>query len=89
MATGVTWDLIPLGWGDVLKLWLEMATIAFAVAPFFVLRQAGSLVDTVMALTVCFALEAASLVIMRVVETQMFEVLRKVRKGRGIWYNLR
>lgn len=87
-ATKLTWDVIPLSLRSFLKFSLEMASIAFAVGPLMVFLRINSFADTVMATTVCLALFVVSLVVMRVVEKEMYEVLRGVRKGR-IWFNLR
>jgi hypothetical protein len=65
-----------------------MASIAFAVGPLMVFLRINGFADTVMATIVCLALFVVSLVVMRVVEKEMYEVLRGVRKGR-IWFNLR
>jgi len=65
-----------------------MGSIAFAVGPLIVFLRINSFADTVMATTVCLALFIISLVVMRVVEKEMYEVLRGVRKGK-IWLNLR
>jgi len=65
-----------------------MASIAFAVGPLMVFLQINSFADTVMATIVCLALFVVSLAVMRVVEKEMYEVLRGVRKGK-VWFNLR
>jgi hypothetical protein len=87
-ARKLTWDVIPLSWRSFLKFSLEMASIAFAVGPLMVILRINSFADTVMATIVCLALFVVSLAVLRVVEKEMYEVLRGVRKGK-IWFNLR
>jgi hypothetical protein len=65
-----------------------MASIAFAVGPFITLVGTNSLADTMLATLACLPLFVISLVIMRIVEKEMYEVLRGMRSGR-IWFNLR
>ena len=84
----LTWDIIPLSWKIFLKFSLEMASIAFAIGPLIVFLRISSFAGTVMATMVCLPLFVVSLVVMRVVEKEMYEVLRGVRKGK-IWFNLR
>ena len=87
-ARKLTWDTIPLSWRNFLKFSLEMASIAFAAGPLMVFLRINGFADTVMATIVCLALFFVSLAVMRVVEKEMYEVLRGVRKGK-IWFNLR
>ena len=84
----MTWGVIPLSWRNFLKFSLGMASIAFAVRPLVVFLRINGFGDTVTATMVCLALFVVSLVVMRVVEKEMYEVLRGVRKGK-IWFNLR
>ncbi len=82
------WDQIPLGWRNFLKFSFEMASIAFAVGPLIVFAGTKSFADTVVATLVCLPLFVISLVIMRVIEKEMYEVMRRIRSGK-IWFNLR
>jgi len=82
------WDVIPLSWRSFLKFSLEMASIAFAVGPLIVFPGTNSFADTVLATMVCLSLFVVSLVVMRIVEKEMYEVLRGMRRGK-IWFNLR
>jgi len=65
-----------------------MASIWFAVGPLMVFLRINSFADTVLAAMVCLPLFVVSLVVMRIVEKKMYEVLRGMRKGK-IWLNLR
>jgi hypothetical protein len=65
-----------------------MASIAFAVGPLVGFLRIDGFADTVTATIVCLALFVISLAVMRVVEKEMYEVLRGVRKGK-VWFNLR
>ena len=87
-ARKLTWDVIPLSWRNFLKFSLEMTSIAFAVGPLMVFLRTNSFADTTMAAIVCLPLFVVSLVVMWVVEKEMYEVLKGVRKGK-IWFNLR
>jgi len=82
------WDVIPLSWRSFLKFSLEMASIAFAVGPLIVFPGTNSFADTVLATMVCLPLFVVSLVVMWVVEKEMYEVLKGVRKGK-FWFSLR
>ncbi len=82
------WDRITLSWRNSLKFSLEMASIAFAVGPFIVLLGTTSFADTVLASLACLPLFVISLVIMRIVEKEMYEVIRGMKSGK-IWFNLR
>ncbi len=73
---------------DFLKFALEMASIAFALGPLTIALRIGDFADIVMAMLVCLPLLGASLVIMRIVEKEMYEVLRRMRRGE-MWYSLR
>ena len=84
----MAWDQIPLSWRNFLKFYLEMASIAFAGGPLIVLVGTYSFADTVSATLACLPLFVSSLVVMRIVEKEMYEVLRGMRSGK-IWYNLR
>lgn len=81
-------DIIPLSWRNFLKFLLEIASIALAVGPLIVFLQTHSFVDMVMATMICLPSFVVSLVVMRVVEKEMYEVLRGMRKGKT-WFNLR
>jgi len=82
----LTWDQIPLSWRNYLKFSLEMASIAFAIGPLMVFLRSNSFADTVLATMVCLLLFVVLLVLMRVVEKEMYEVLRGMRRGK-IWFN--
>ena len=84
----MAWDRIPLSWRNFLKFYLEMASIAFAGGPLIVFVGTYSFADTVLATLACLPLFVSSLVVMRIVEKEMYEVLRGMRSGK-IWYNLR
>lgn len=84
----LTWDVIPLSWRSFLKFSVEIASIAFAIGPLMMFLRINSFTDTVMATIVCLPLFVVSLVVMRIVEKEMYEVLRGMRKGK-IWLNLR
>ena len=84
----MTWDQIPLSWRNFLKFSLETASIAFAVGPLIVFVGARSLADAVLATLACLPLFVSSVVVMRIVEKEMYEVLRGMRSGK-IWFNLR
>ena len=87
-ARKLTWDVIPLSWRSFIKFSLEMASISFAVGPLMVFLRTNSFADTVMATMVSLPLFVVSLVVMRIVEKEMYEVLRGMRKGK-MWLNLR
>lgn len=87
-ARKLTWDVIPLSWRSFIKFSLEMASIAFVVGPLMVFLRINSFADTVMATMVCLPLFVVSLVVMWIVEKEMYEVLRGMRKGK-MWLNLR
>ena len=84
----LTWDIIPLSWKIFLKFSLEMASIAFAIGPLIVFLRTDSFADTMMAAMVCPPFFVVSLVVMWVVEKEMYEVLRGMRRGK-IWFGLR
>ena len=84
----LAWDQIPLSWRNYLKFSLEIASFAFAVSPLMVFLRTKSFADVVLASLVCIPLLMISLVIMRIVEKEIYEVLRGMRKGK-IWFNLR
>jgi len=84
----LAWDRIPLSWRNFLKFYLEMASITFAGGPLIVFVGTYSFADTVLATLACLPLFVSSLVIMRIVEKEMYEVLRGMRSGK-IWYDLR
>jgi len=84
----LTWDVIPLSWRSFLKFSLEMASTVFAVGPLMVFLRTHSFADTVMAKMVCLPSFVVSLVVMRIVEKEMYEVMRGIRKGKT-WVNLR
>jgi len=87
-ARKLTWDVIPLSWRNFLKFSLEMVSIAFAAGSLMVFLGTNSFADTVLAAMVCLSLFVVSLVVMRIVEKEMYEVLRGMRRGK-IWFNLR
>jgi len=87
-ARKLTWDIIPLSWTNFIKFSLEMTSIAFAVGPLIVFLRTNSFADTVMATMVCLPSFVASLVVMWVIEKEMYEVFKGVRKGK-IWFSLR
>ena len=84
----MTWDQILLSWRNFFKFSLEMASFAFAVGPLIVFLRTNSFADTVLATLVCLPLLVISLVIMRIVEKEMYEVLRAMKRGQ-MWFNLR
>ncbi len=84
----MAWDQITLSWRKYLKFSLEMASIAFAVGPLIVFVGTNSFADTVLATSACLPLFVISLVVMGIVEKEMYEVLRGMRRGK-IWFNLR
>jgi len=61
-----------------------MASFAFAVSPLMVFLWTKSFADVVLAALVCIPLLMISLVIMRIVEKEMYEVLRGMKRG-TIW----
>ena len=65
-----------------------MASIAFAIGPLIVFAGTNSFADTMLATLACLPLFIISLVIMRIIEKEMYEVLRGMRKGK-MWFNLR
>ena len=82
----MAWDQIPLSWRNYLKFLLEMANITFAIGPLLVFLQTNSLSTTIVATPVLVFLFVISLVVMRIVEKEMYEVLRGMRRG-TIWFN--
>ena len=76
----MTWDLIPLSWRNYLKFLLEMASITFAVAPLITFLRTKSFEGTYI-FPFLFVL---SLVVMRIVEKEMYEVMRGMIRG-TIW----
>jgi len=80
----MTWDQIPLSWRSYLKFSLEMASITFAIAPLIVFLRTNSFADAVLATLFCLPLLVISLVVMRIVEKEMYEVLRGMKRG-TIW----
>jgi len=76
----MAWDQIFLSWRNYFKLMLEMASIAFAVAPLIVFLRSNSFAGT----PVFLLLFVISLVIMRIIEKEVYEVLRGMRRG-TIW----
>jgi len=65
-----------------------MASIGFAVGPLIVFAGTNSFADTVLATLVCLPVFVILLVIMRIIEKEMYEVMRGIRSGK-IWFNLR
>jgi nitrogen fixation/metabolism regulation signal transduction histidine kinase len=84
----LSWDQIPLSWGNYLRFLLEMVNITFAIGPLLVFLQTNSLSTTIVATLVLVFLFVISLVVMRIVEKEMYEVLKGMRKGK-MWLNLR
>ena len=82
------WDQIPLSWRNFLKFSLEMASFVFAVAPLIVFLQSNSLSTTIAVTPVFLFLFVISLVIIRIVEKEMYEILREMKRGK-MWFNLR
>ena len=82
----MTWDQIPLSWRNYLKFLLEMASFAFAVGPLLVFLLSESLSITIVAAPIFLFLFVISLVVMRIVEKEMYEVLRGMKRG-TIWFN--
>ena len=76
----MTWDLIPLSWRSYLKFLLECASITFAVAPLILFLRTNSFAGT----PIFLSLFVISLVVMRIVEKEMYEVLRGMKRG-TIW----
>jgi urea transporter len=63
-----------------------MASVMFAVAPLTVFLWTGRLVDRMAATIFCLSVSIISLIVMRVVEKEMYEVLKGMRRG-TIWFN--
>ena len=61
-----------------------MASFAFTVGPLIVFLRTKSFADVVLTALVCIPLLMTSLVIMRIVEKEMYEVLRGMKRG-TIW----
>jgi hypothetical protein len=80
----MTWNQIFLSWRDFFKFLLEMLSLIFAVSPLMVFLRTKSFADVVLATLVCIPLLMISLVIMRIVEKEMYEVLRGMKRG-TIW----
>jgi len=74
----LAWDQIPLAWKDYLKLLLDYGSILFAFAPLLVLLRTSSL-DGIYIFPLLFVL---SLLVMRVVEKRMYEVTRRLMRGK-------
>ncbi|MBE0519827.1 hypothetical protein IBX35_02150 [Candidatus Bathyarchaeota archaeon] len=70
-----------------MKLTLETASFAFAVGPLLVFLGSDSLSTTIVATSVFLSLLVISLVIMRIVEKEMYEVLRRMRRGKVCFAN--
>jgi len=76
----MTMDQIFLSWSDFLKLILEVSTIALPLRFLIVFLPTSFL----MSFLIPLFLLAVLLIIMRIVEKEMFEVLRRIRSGK-IW----
>ena len=77
-------DQIWLSWRDFFKFLLEMLSFIFAAGPLIVIYYSNSLSVTIMATPVFLFLFVVSLVVMRIVEKEMYEVLRGMKRG-TIW----
>jgi len=82
----LTMDQIFLDWRNFFKFLLEMASFIFAVGPLMAFFYSDSLSITIAATTVFLCLFVISLVIMRIVEKEMYEVLKGMKRG-TIWFN--
>lgn len=69
---------------DLLKLALELVSIMIAASPLLVFLASKSLPVTIASTPISASLLAISLVIMRFVEIEMFEIMRRMRKG-NVW----
>jgi len=58
-----------------------MASFAFTVGPLMAFLRTKSFADVVLAALVCIPLLMISLVIMRIVEKERYEVLREMKRG--------
>lgn len=83
----MTMDQIFLSWRNFWKLTLEMASFTFAVGPLLVFLGSNSLFVTIVATPVFLSLFVISLVIMRIVEKEMYEVLRGMKRGKMYFAN--
>ena len=79
-------DQIWLSWRDFFKFMLEMVSLIFAVGPLMAFFHSNSLSITIAATPVFLFLFVISLVIMRIVEKEMYEILRGMKRG-TIWFN--
>jgi len=77
-------DQIWLSWRDFFKFLLEMLSFIFATGPLLVIYYSNSLSVTITATPVFLFLFVVSLVVMRIVEKEMYEVLRGMKRG-TIW----
>jgi len=73
----LSWDLIPLSWRNYLRSLLEMASITFAVVPLIIFLRTNSF-EGAYIFPFLFVL---SLVVMRIVEKEMYEVMRGMIRG--------
>ena len=77
-------DQIFLSWRNFFKFLLEMVSFIFAVGPLMAFFYSNSLSITIAATPVFLFLFVVSLVVMRIVEKEMYEVLRGMKRG-TIW----
>ena len=73
------WDQIPLSWKDYLKFVLEGVSIVVALGPLIMFLRTNSFDGIYIIFPFLFFL---SLLIMRVVEKEMYEVTRRMIKGK-------
>ena len=88
MVASFGMDQIWLSWRDFFKLLLEIVSFIFAFGPLVYFYRFNGLSTTITVTPVFIFLFVVSLVIMRIVEKEMYEVSRGMRKGK-IWFNLR
>lgn len=74
------WNQIPLSWKDYLKFLLEAYSVVLALGPLIMFLRTKSF-DAIY--TVFPFLFILSLLIMRVVEKEMYEVTRRMMKGKN------
>ena len=79
-------DQIFLSWRDFFKFLSEMVSFIFAVGPLMAFFYSNSLSIAIMATPVFLFPFVISLVIMRIVEKEMYEILRGMKRGK-VWFN--
>jgi hypothetical protein len=82
-GTKMTIDQIFLSWSDFFKLILEVLTITLPFGPLVIFLPSSSYLASFLGLLFLFVV---LLGIMKIVEKEMFEVLRGMRSGK-IWFN--